>query len=45
MHVLVLQKTLLGTLRSRQIFETQPGPFLFEKCIRWSGLTLFDSDY
>ena len=43
-HVLIFQKTLPGNLRSRQVFEAQPGPFLFEKSIRFSGLSLLDSD-
>ena len=43
-HV-VFQKKLPGTLRSHQVFKAQLGPLLFEKCIRFSGLFLLDSDY
>ena len=43
-HVLVFQETLPGILRSRQVFKAQPGPILFEKCLRFSGLSLFDSE-
>ena len=44
-HVLVFQKTLPETLRPSHVFEAQPGPSFFEKCIRCPALSLLGSDY